>query len=98
MMDATYDRKEIDSDPISKRAFQISEKENDNAPIGWSKYIPRAKIEIENLEVENKKLRERLLKAVDTMEAVCGKVENRGTQRVLISEIMKARLVLSGGL
>lgn len=42
MPDPTYDRAEIDSDPVWKAAFIMSECFNDDAPIGWSKYIPVA--------------------------------------------------------
>ena len=37
--DPTYVKKEIDANPIWALAFLISEIENHNAPIGWSKYI-----------------------------------------------------------
>lgn len=39
MNDPTYNRKEIDANPAWELAFIISEIQNDNAPIGWSKYI-----------------------------------------------------------
>lgn len=42
MPDPTYVRADIDANPIWKRAFYLSELENDNAPIGWSRYIPKA--------------------------------------------------------
>jgi hypothetical protein len=40
--DLTYDMKIINKNPVWKLAFKLSELENDNAPIGWSRYIPRA--------------------------------------------------------
>ena len=40
--EAAISTEEINKNPILKRAFQLSELENDNAPIGWSKYIPQA--------------------------------------------------------
>ena len=40
--DPTYDKKEIEKDPVWKLAFWMSEVHNDNAPIGWSKYISLA--------------------------------------------------------
>ncbi len=39
MNDPTYNRKEIDKHLIWKMAFIMSECLNDNAPLGWSKYI-----------------------------------------------------------
>lgn len=42
MADPTYDRKEIDTNYEWKIAFLLSEIYNDDAPIGWSKYIPAA--------------------------------------------------------
>jgi hypothetical protein len=47
-MDPTYRQEEINENPIWKRAFYISEMENDMAPMGWSKYIDRAKKELED--------------------------------------------------
>lgn len=41
-MDPTYDRQEIDAKPEWKIAFILSEIWNDNAPIGWAKFIPAA--------------------------------------------------------
>lgn len=42
MNDPTYDTKLINAKPEWKIAFMLSELFNDNAPIGWSKYIPAA--------------------------------------------------------
>ncbi len=42
MNDPTYVREEIDANPIWTLAFILSELDNDNAPIGWGKYIPLA--------------------------------------------------------
>lgn len=42
-MDPTYVQQEIDAKPEWKIAFILSELYNDNAPIGWSKFIPAAK-------------------------------------------------------
>lgn len=47
MSDPTYDTNVINADPVWKLAFELSEQENDNAPLGWSKFIPRAKKIIE---------------------------------------------------
>ncbi len=41
-MDPTYDKEEIKRNGIWGIAFIISEMVNDNAPIGWGKYIPYA--------------------------------------------------------
>jgi hypothetical protein len=43
MDDPTYVREEIDANPIWKLAFKLSELENDEAPIGWGEYIPKAR-------------------------------------------------------
>lgn len=46
--DPTYVRAEIEDNPIWRRAFQLSELENDNAPIGWGAYIKRAYQEMQS--------------------------------------------------
>jgi len=43
--DPTYCRTEINKNPIWRRAFELSEKHNDSAPIGWGKYIKQAEAE-----------------------------------------------------
>ncbi len=48
MLDPTYDREEIDRDPVTKLAFSLSEQFNDNAPIGWVQYMPIAKYTMEH--------------------------------------------------
>ncbi len=47
MNDPTYRKEDIDANPIWKRAFYLSEMENDNAPIGWSNYIKQAAEDLE---------------------------------------------------
>jgi len=42
MSDPTYQRDLIDANPVWQLAFTLSEIENDNAPIGWSRYIGKA--------------------------------------------------------
>ncbi len=42
MNDPTYVKAEIEKNLIWKMAFWLSELFNDNAPLGWSKYIPIA--------------------------------------------------------
>lgn len=39
MNDPTYNKPDIDDNPVWKLAFLLSELDNDNAPIGWSEYI-----------------------------------------------------------
>jgi hypothetical protein len=39
MSDPTYVRAEIDSNPEWKLAWRLSEVDNDNAPVGWGRYI-----------------------------------------------------------
>lgn len=39
MSDPTYDKAIIESNPVWKLAFSISEFSNDNAPIGWGNHI-----------------------------------------------------------
>ena len=38
MTDPTYDRAEIENNPVWELAFTISEIHNDNAPLGWGRY------------------------------------------------------------
>lgn len=45
--DPTYDSVAIEANPVWSRAFLLSERENDSAPIGWSRYIGRAQKELE---------------------------------------------------
>jgi hypothetical protein len=47
MSDPTYNRLAIDANPIWKIAFMMSEMLNDNAPLGWGRYIDTAKKAIE---------------------------------------------------
>lgn len=39
MDDPTYDKNEIAKNQVWQLAFDLSEMQNDNAPIGWGKYI-----------------------------------------------------------
>jgi hypothetical protein len=50
--DPTYNKEKIDQDPVWKLAFWMSEIDNDNAPIGWSRYtiLSRAILNKFNLE------------------------------------------------
>lgn len=42
MKDPTYVKSEIEANLEWHVAWTLSEIENDQAPLGWSKYIPRA--------------------------------------------------------
>ena len=58
MSDRTYVKTEIDAVPAWRLAFRLSECDNDNAPIGWSRYIPMAEWLLKNFEmIEKKELR-----------------------------------------
>ncbi len=37
--DPTYDRDRINANPVWELAFVLSEMQNDNAPLGWGRYI-----------------------------------------------------------
>ena len=41
--DPTYIRAEIDANPEWRLAFQLSEVDNDSAPLGWWRYIAIAR-------------------------------------------------------
>ena len=46
--DPTYVAAEISANPIWALAFSLSEVDNDNAPLGWFRYIHVARWVIEN--------------------------------------------------
>jgi hypothetical protein len=52
--DPTYVKSEIESKPEWELAFSLSEFMNDNAPIGWSKYILMAKYLLVLYEIRRK--------------------------------------------
>lgn len=54
MSDPTYDKAAINGNPVWQLAFSLSEIQNDNAPIGWSKYIPVAECLLENYTITRK--------------------------------------------
>lgn len=54
MIDPTYDRQAIRDNPEWDLAFVISEIENDNAPIGWSRYIGTAKCLLAHYDITTK--------------------------------------------
>jgi hypothetical protein len=54
MIDPTFVREEIEANPVWQLAFSLSEIQNDNAPIGWSRYIYIAECLLANYEVKKK--------------------------------------------
>jgi len=50
----TYAKEEIDSKPEKELAWVLSEIMNDNAPIGWSKYIWIAECLLANYDITPK--------------------------------------------
>lgn len=54
-MDPTYVQEEIDANPKWQLAFSLSEIQNDNAPIGWGKYIYVAECLLANYSIKRKK-------------------------------------------
>jgi len=56
MKDPTYIIEEIEQNPIYLMAWIMSEWFNDNAPIGWSNYIPTAESINNKLNVSIKEI------------------------------------------
>lgn len=54
MNDPTYDNEQINANPIWQLAFSLSEIMNDDAPIGWGKYIHTARCLLNNYEIKRK--------------------------------------------
>ncbi len=54
MADPTYVKAEIEANPEWELAFTISEIENDNAPIGWGRYITTAKCLLAAYDIKRK--------------------------------------------
>ena len=52
--DPTYDKEKINADPVWQLAWSLSEIENDNAPIGWVKYITTARCLLDNYNIKRK--------------------------------------------
>jgi len=52
MSDPTYVKAEIDANPVWKLAWWMSEIDNDNAPIGWARYISLARAVIDRFQVK----------------------------------------------
>ncbi len=55
MSDPTYNKELIDANPEWQLAFSLSEIMNDNAPLGWGKYIGTAKCLLANYTIERRK-------------------------------------------
>lgn len=54
MDDPTYIKVQIEANPIWKFAFWMSEMDNDEAPIGWGRYIPLATWILNKYELRDK--------------------------------------------
>lgn len=54
MNDPTYVKSEIEANPEWKLAYSLSEMLNDNAPIGWRKYIPTARYLLSYYDIRKK--------------------------------------------
>jgi hypothetical protein len=52
--DPTYVREAIDANPEWRLAFRLSEVDNDDAPLGWARYIPLARWLRENFDMTEK--------------------------------------------
>ena len=49
-----YDQEQIQANPLWALAFHLSEIDNDNAPIGWSSYIWKARSIMGTFDVTKK--------------------------------------------
>lgn len=54
MPDPTYNKNMIDTDPIWKLAFEMSEMDNNYAPLGWGQYIHLATLIFSKYELRKK--------------------------------------------
>jgi len=54
MIDPTYVKAEIEANPEWDIAFVLSEIKNDDAPIGWSKYISTARSLLDVFDIKRK--------------------------------------------
>ena len=52
--DPTYNREEIKNNPAQELAFSLSEIMNDDAPLGWGRYIPYAECLLRNYDIKRK--------------------------------------------
>ena len=53
-MDPTYVQDKINAKPEWRLAFLMSEVLNDNAPLGWGRYIPCAEEILRNYDITRK--------------------------------------------
>ena len=54
MSDPTYQIDEIKANPVWHIAWLLSEMRNDNAPLGWSRYIADAECVLRHYDVTRK--------------------------------------------
>lgn len=54
MDDPTYNVEEINKNPVWQLAYSLSEIMNDDAPLGWAKYIFAAECLLSNYKIERK--------------------------------------------
>ena len=54
MNDPTYDKEQIEANPTWDLAFVLSEIQNDDAPLGWSRYISTAKCLLAAFDIARK--------------------------------------------
>lgn len=66
MNDPTYNMQHIKDNPLWCEAFRLSEMYNNNAPIGWSDYIPAARA----VANERREAARKLLAEVKRLEAI----------------------------
>jgi len=52
--DPTYDKEKINTDPIWKLAFLLSEIEDDKALLGWARYITTARCLLDKCDIKYK--------------------------------------------
>ena len=52
--DPTYVKSEIEANPIWALAWRLSEVDNDNAPIGWSRYVNLAHWLLSTFDLQEK--------------------------------------------
>lgn len=59
--DPSYETEKINADPVWELAFTLSEIMNDNAPIGWGRYIFVAKCLLDTYEIKRKVEKEHVI-------------------------------------
>lgn len=53
-LDPSYTKAIIDANPVWKLAFWMSEIDNENAPIGWSRYVWLASVILNTFDLTRK--------------------------------------------